>query len=87
VRTIPLNSLSWPRAQPTIANIQLDAERLDITSPDLTSATAISEIPIMEHPPAVADVEMGEPVDAQRGSVSHLLPRDRTDPDSSNLDF
>ena len=69
-------SLLWLRAQPTLANIELDAEKLDITSPDLTSATAVSEAPIVEHSLAVADVEMRESVNTQCKNVSRLLVYD-----------
>ncbi|KAF9790895.1 hypothetical protein BJ322DRAFT_415384 [Thelephora terrestris] len=45
-----------------LPDIQLDAEKLDITSPDSTRMTATSEFEMVKHSPAgVADIEMGEP--------------------------
>ena len=61
---------------PIIANIQLDAEKPDITSPDLTPAATMSEIQIVGHSMTAADVEMGEPavvLDAQPKDVSLLV--------------
>lgn len=46
---------------PVEANIQLDVEKLDINSPDLTLAITASEDRVVEHLSGAEDVEMGEP--------------------------
>jgi len=49
-----------------LPNIQLNAEKLNISSPDLTPATATSEIQIVEQSMAAADIEMGEPASPKK---------------------
>lgn len=62
------------------ANIQLDAEKLDIISPDLAPATAVSEIQILEHSVGAADIEMGEP------SMLNTRPKEASSPISTRSD-
>lgn len=59
---------------PVIANIQLDSEPPDITSPDLNPVAVVSEIQTAEHSVTAADVEMGEPavLNSQPKDVSSL---------------
>ena len=45
---------------PGVAIIQVDVEKLDVISPDLTQATTTPEIKIVQHSSAAVDVEMGE---------------------------
>lgn len=63
---------------PAIANVQLDAEKLDITSPDLAPPTSVSEIQIAGHSTTAADIEMGEP------AVLNAQPKDASLPDSGS---
>jgi len=73
---------------PAPANIQLDAEKLDITSPDSTPAITASEDRVVEHLSGTEDVEMGEPAipNLQDKNVSCLIVRSRPGADLSNLD-
>lgn len=59
---------------PVIANIQLDADKSDITSPDLTPSITSPKIRFPGHSVAAADVEMAEPpmLNTQPEGVSSL---------------
>ena len=86
----PERLLTGVRLDPAKANIQLDVERLDITTPDLAPAIAASETRVVERPSGTEDIEMGEPAvpDPQDKNVCNLSDRirDETDADFSNPD-
>jgi hypothetical protein len=58
-----------------VANIQLDAEKLEVISPDLALETVTPEIQAVEHSLVTPDIEMGEPnmLNAQPRNVSCLI--------------
>jgi hypothetical protein len=63
------------------ANIQLDAEKLDINPPVPAPATTTSEIHTLELSSAIQDFEMGEPaiLNAEHKNVSRLIVYDQTE--------
>lgn len=74
---------------PTIAKIQLDVEKLDITSPNPVPATTTVGVENEERlSVAMADVEMGEPpvLNAEPKNVHFLLARSQTDVHLLNSD-
>lgn len=72
---------------PAEANIQLDVEKLDISSPDLAPSAVTPENYAAGHLSRTEDVEMREIPSLQDKNVGHLIVlRDQTDANLSNLD-